>query len=156
MTVTPDTIAVALGRAAPSESEQTQWVMWITDALMLINVRKTALAITTALDEIRLDYVVREAVVAHIRRPDNATQVTVSVNDASTSKTYRSSRGRIEIIDEWWSLLGLTAPSGGAYALDVVSTEIYHSILCALNFGGLYCSCGAVLTGSYPLWGAEL
>ena len=27
-----------------------------------------------------------------------------------------------------------------------------HSIICALNFGAAYCSCGADLTGSYPLY----
>ncbi len=37
-----------------------------------------------------------------------------------------------------------TAPCGGAGA---------HSDICALNFGGAYCSCGAVLTNLlYPLY----
>ncbi|MEU7843946.1 hypothetical protein AB0B39_23635 [Micromonospora sp. NPDC049114] len=35
-----------------------------------------------------------------------------------------------------------TAPGGG----------ISHSLVCAVNFGALYCSCGADLTGSGPLY----
>jgi hypothetical protein len=146
-------IAVALGRTDPTANEMLQWEMWIGDALMLIDARVDALGITTELDEARLDYVVREAVVAHVRRPDDATQVTISVEDASTSKTYRSSRGRIEILDAWWALLGLTAPTGGAFSVDVFNLTANHAEICALAFGALYCSCGADLTNyEYPLY----
>jgi len=42
---------------------------------------------------------------------------------------------------------------GGAFAIDVRSmTAITHSDICTLNFGGLYCSCGAVLTQNLPLY----
>lgn len=153
MAVTPEMIAVALGRADPTLVEHQQWSMWIDDAMMLINARVEALDITVPLDEAKLDYVVREAVVAQVRRPDSATQVTVSVNDASTSKTYSSGRGRVEILDEWWSLLGLTSPTGGAFAVDTVRCAGNHADICSLYFGALYCSCGADLTaGMYPLW----
>lgn len=153
MAVTPDTIAVALGRTTISDIDTEQWSMWIEDALMLIEARADALEITDPLDEARLDYVVREAVVAHIRRPDDATQVTVSVNDASTSRTYRSSRGRIEILDEWWTLLGLTSASTGVFSIDTAYGAGVHADICALNFESLYCSCGADLTNyAYPLW----
>jgi hypothetical protein len=153
MTITPQDIAVALGRTGPTAEEDAQWQLWVDDAFMLIDFRKDALEITDELDEIRLDYVVREAVVAHVRRPDNATQVTVAVNDASTSRTYRSGRGRVEIIDEWWELLGLTSPSAGVYAIDTAYGAGVHAEICALNFGSLYCSCGADLTNyAYPLW----
>jgi hypothetical protein len=153
MTITPQDIAVALGRTGPTAEEDAQWQLWVDDAYMLIDFRKDALEITDELDEIRLDYVVREAVVAHVRRPDNATQVTVAVNDASTSRTYRSGRGRVEIIDEWWELLGLTSPSAGVYAIDTAYGAGVHAEICALNFGSLYCSCGADLTNyAYPLW----
>jgi len=152
MTVTPATIGTALGRTATTE-ETAQWQMWIDDALMLIDARKTDLEIETELDEIKLDYVVREAVVAHVRRPDNVSQVTVSVQDASTSKSYRTSAGRINILDEWWILLGLTQPTGGAFTIDTIGAVSVHSEVCALYFGALYCSCGADLTNyTYPLW----
>jgi len=42
---------------------------------------------------------------------------------------------------------------GGAFAIDVRSmTAITHSDICTLNFGGPYCSCGAVLTQNLPLY----
>jgi len=45
---------------------------------------------------------------------------------------------------------------GGAFDIDTVasgSATIVHADSCALFFGALYCSCGAVLTGLYPLYG---
>lgn len=157
MAVTPATIAIALGRTAdPSVSEYVQWEMWIGDAKMLIDARKVALLIVPALDVAKYDYVVREAVVAHVRRPDDATQVTVAIQDASTSRTYQTSRGRIEILDEWWTLLGLTAPTGGAWSIDTATGVGVHDVLCTLNFGGLYCSCGADLTRyAFPLFESD-
>lgn len=154
MNVSPTTIATALGRTSgPTIAEEAQWSMWIDDAVMLIEARKAALEITAELDVTKLDYVVREAVVAHVRRPDDATSVTVSIQDASTSKSYRTSTGRIEILDEWWVLLGLTAPTGGAFAVDTIGSVGAHSPYCSIYFGATYCSCGADLTGyTYPLW----
>ena len=152
MAVTPATIAVALGRTAPEPDSVTeaQWQMWIDDALMLISARQTELSAADP-DAAALDYVVREAVVAHVRRPDDATQVTVSIDDGSTSKTYRSGRGRVQILDEWWALLGLTAPDGGAFSVNMVGSSSLHLPWCSLNFGALYCSCGTDIAG-YPIY----
>jgi hypothetical protein len=153
VTVTPATIAVALGRTAPEADSVTwqQWEMWIDDALMLIDARKAELQVTAELNNAALDYVVREAVTAHVRRPDNATQVTVSVDDGSTSKTYRSGRGRVEIIDEWWALLGLTPPTGGAFSVNMVGSSSLHLPWCSINFGAVYCSCGTDIAG-HPIY----
>ena len=54
MAVTPDTIAVALGVAAPASDSTTfaQWEMWIEDALMLIESR---LGDPALLDQARID-----------------------------------------------------------------------------------------------------
>jgi hypothetical protein len=122
MSVTPVNIAVALGRTAPDagSADDLQWQMWIDDALMLIGAR---LGDTTLLDQAKLDYVVREAVVAQVRRPDSATQVTVAVDDASTMRTYRSSKGRIEILDEWWELLSPTESKGKAFEVDTMPAD---------------------------------
>jgi hypothetical protein len=76
--------------------------------------------------------------------------VTVSVDDGSSSKTYRSGKGRVSILDEWWVLLGLTDPSG-AFALDTVPNRVWHALWCSLNLGGDYCSCGADIAG-YPIY----
>ena len=145
-------IAVALGVVAPESGSVTeqQWDMWIDDAVMLIDTRAALLSITDPLDAAKLDYVVREAVVAHVKRPEDATQVTVSVDDGSTSKSYRSGKGRVTILDEWWTLLGLTDPKG-AFSIDMAPTTSTHLPWCSLYFSGLYCSCGVDIAG-YPIF----
>ena len=81
MAVTPENIAVALGRTAPAvdSTEYAQWEMWVSDALMLISARLVGdgtgqVASLDDLDQAKLDYVVREAVVGgsgrRQRRPD--------------------------------------------------------------------------------------
>lgn len=151
MAVTPGMIAVALGVTAPASGSATeqQWQMWIDDAEMLIETRRAQLDVDS-IDEAKLDYVVRESVVAHVKRPEDATQVTVSVDDGSTSKTYRSGKGRVSIADEFWVLLGLTDPKG-AYAFDTAPLGSIHAAWCSLNFGALYCSCGADIAG-FPIY----
>lgn len=118
MPVTPENIAVALGVTAPDPGspQHEQWAMWIADAQMLIATRAEQLDVTP--DAAKVDYVVREAVVAQVRRPDDATQVSVSVDDGSVSRTYRSGTGRVGILDDWWALLGLAGSRGRAFELD--------------------------------------
>lgn len=115
MSVMPSDIGTALGVAAPTSLQQSQWVMWIGDALRLIAKR---LDVST-LDPDDVDYVVREAVVAHARHPGNETQVTVSVDDASSSRTYRSGQGRVTISDDLWDILDPPA-SRGAFTITPV------------------------------------
>lgn len=156
MAVTPDMIAVAMGVAAPETDsiQWQQWQLWIDDALMLIENRADQLEIDVAtIDAAKLDYVIREAVVAHVKKPDDATQVTISVDDASTSKSYRSGKGRVSILDEWWTLLGLVAKDSGAFAIDMVpGVGSIHDLACSLRFGAGYCSCGADIAGK-PIYG---
>ena len=151
--MTPEEIAVALGRTAPAtgSAEYAQWVMWIDDALLLIEAR---LGDPFDLDAAKLAYVVRESVVAQIRRPDDATQVAVSVDDGSVSRTYRSSSGRVQIRDEWWDLLDPDAGGEGkAFGIDTAGSRAVHADICSINFGAIYCSCGADLTGyMFPLY----
>ncbi|MGZ5422631.1 MAG: hypothetical protein ACXWDF_10705 [Aeromicrobium sp.] len=152
MSVTPDDIAVELGRTAPESAatEYAQWEQWIADALFLIGKR---LGDVTALDQPTVDYVVRQAVAMHVRRPDDATQVAVSVDDGSVSRTYRSSRGRVEIIDDWWALLSPTDTTGKAFSITPSPSTSPHMPWCDLMFGGATCSCGANLTNyQYPLY----
>lgn len=122
--VTSDKIAVALGVDSPADGSvtQQQWQMWIKDALLLIQTRATAMG-DPAVDQAKLDYVIREAVVAHARRPDDATQVTVSVDDGSTSKTYRTGAGRVAILDEWWRMLGLAPRKSAAFETDTMPAD---------------------------------
>lgn len=156
MAVSPEKVAAALGRPTPDQDsiEWKQWSLWISDARMLIQVR---LGDLDDLDQVKLDYVVREAVVAMARRPDDSTQVDVAVDDGRVSKRYSSGSGRVRILDEWWTLLD---PNGSAeveaYAVDTyagVDMRHGHSDICNIFFGSPTCSCGAYLTlGRYPLY----
>ena len=153
MSVTPENIAVALGVTAPDPASTLykQWELWIDDATMLIDTRAAQLGVAMFdIGEAKLDYVVREAVVAQVKRPDDATQVTVSVDDGSSSRTYRSGKGRVTILDEWWTLLGLTDPSG-AFTLDMVPGASAHLPWCSLGLGATYCSCGTDIAG-HPIY----
>ncbi len=151
MDVTPETIAVALGRTAPEPDspEWAQWVMWIDDAAMLIEAR---LGDLDDLDQAKLNYVIREAVVAHVRKPDDATQVTVSVDDASSSRTYRSSKGRVTILDEWWDLLS-PKNADGAFSIrpwgECGRLPFQHYVWCGLASGQGVCTCGVMPVGFY-------
>ena len=41
----------------------------------------------------------------------------------------------------------------GAFAIDTLPTGMaQHAEICALRFGAVYCSCGAVLTMNFPLY----
>lgn len=158
MSVTPSMLAVALGVAAPELGSITdqQWNLWIDDAEMLIDARRAAVAPDLVIDEAKFDYVVRESVVAHIKKPDDATQVSVAIDDGSTTKSYKSGKGRVTILDEWWLFLGLTETSG-AFSVDMVGFSSAHLPWCSLNFGAVYCSCGVDIAG-YPIFegGQEL
>lgn len=147
MSVTPEMLAVALGQSAPEAGSVTeqQWQMWVDDALMLIEARRVLLGAEVP-DEARLDYVVREAVAAHIKRPDDATQVTIAVDDGSSSRSYKSGKGRVTILDEWWALLGLVE-SSGAFSIDTVAFGTAHLPWCAIMLGATYCSCGVDIAG---------
>jgi len=152
--VTVTDIAVALGRDQPdaASTEAKQWGMWINDALLLIEAR---LGDPAKLNQTNLDYVVREAVVAQVRRPDDATSVEVAVDDGRVAKRYTSARGRVFIRDEWWRLLD---PSGksGAFAVDLAGSAlaVRHAPTCSIYFGATYCSCGADIAG-FPLYGVK-
>lgn len=158
MAVIPDDIAVALGRTTPDTDspEYAQWEMWIGDALMLIEARLvgTGTGQVASMDDLnqdKLDYVVREAVVSHVRKPDDATQVEIAIDDARSSRTYRSSRGRVTILDEWWDLLSPSDSSAGAFSINPYGYCSEHLPWCSLSMGANYCSCGVDIAG-FPLW----
>lgn len=100
MTVQVPDIETALGRTLTA-SEQAQADQWISDALLIIGSR---LGDTTLLDQARVDYVVREAVVARFRNPEG--YQSESIDDY----TYRhgAETRRVTILDEWWRLLSPT------------------------------------------------
>ena len=40
----------------------------------------------------------------------------------------------------------------GIWSYDTVGSALMHSATCAASLGANYCDCGAILTGSGPLW----
>lgn len=155
MSVTVENVAVALGRATPADGSTMakQWQMWIEDAQMLIGDRVEALGVEMP-PEAKIDYVIRTAVVAHIRRPDDATQVTISVDDSSSQRTYQSGKGRVAITDEMWMFLGLV-PTNGAFSIDTApGPRVLHSLTCSTALGAGYCDCGADIAGE-PIYGDQ-
>lgn len=110
--ITYTTVETTLGRSL-SDAEQAQAGLWISQALTIISSR---LGDTTLLDQDVLAMVVTEAVANRIKRPDSATQISVSVDDGQVSRTYESSTGGIEILPEWWELLS-PASAGAAFSV---------------------------------------
>lgn len=41
--------------------------------------------------------------------------------------------------------------TGQAFTIDTIGTQSIHADICALNFGAVYCSCGAWIAG-FPLY----
>ena len=69
------------------------------------------------------------------------------IDDASSSRTYKSGKGRVTILDEWWVILGLIE-SQGAFSVDMVGGFVVHLPWCTLMLGGNYCSCGVDIAGT--------
>lgn len=117
MAVTVDDVQTTVGRAL-TQAERDQAAQWITDALVIISHGPDGRGSidTSTLDGPTLDLVVREAVAARIKRPDSATQVSVSVDDAQVSRTYASGTGQIEILPIWWGWL-LPDLTSGAFSV---------------------------------------
>lgn len=122
MAVTPYDIGTALGRpASPSDIELRQWQQWIDDAGMLLQFgdgTRAGLGDLTLLAQPVLEYVVREAVVAHVRHPEDATQVDVTVDTTSVSRRYASGTGRVRILPEWWGMLDPDLEDFGAFSIN--------------------------------------
>ena len=108
MTVQVPDIETALGRTLTT-AENLQAVQWIADALMLIEAR---LGNPSLLNQARVDFVVREAVVARFRNPEG--YQSESIDDY----TYRhgSETRRVTILPEWWVLL--SPRRGRAYSVQ--------------------------------------
>lgn len=103
--VTPTQVATSLGRSlTPVETPQV--AQWLNDAALLIKDRFERQSLTLDdLDQDNLAYVIREAVVLKVKRPDPASRSTVSIDDGTVTKEYNRDTGTIQILDEWWALL---------------------------------------------------
>lgn len=96
--------------------------------------------------------IIRGAILRWNEAGTGAMQSTTAGPFSSTVDTRVTRRGMFwpsEISD----LQRLCSSSGGtrAFAVDTVGTTTNHADVCSLNFGALYCSCGADIAG-VPLW----
>lgn len=81
-------------------------------------------------------------------------QVTTGPFSAATDT--RAARKGMFLPSELDDLKALCSEGGGgkAFSVDTVATSAAHSASCSLNFGALYCSCGADIAG-FPLFDPE-
>ena len=115
MAVTPDDIAVELGRPTPlSGADSARFQKWIDQALYLIGKRYSV----ASLDPADVDYVVLMAVAEHARHADSAKKITVSIDDGNVSKEYDTPSSRVSIWDDLWSVLEPQVIGGGAFTIS--------------------------------------
>lgn len=151
-TVVADDIAIQMGDdpADLSTVERAQLERWIADAAFLI---ERGLGDVTP-DVDALDYVIRHAVLDVADGPrNNVASESVQIDDAQTMTRYeKAGKRRIQILPEWWEMLGVSTQRGQAIGIDMTPADmVVHAIWCDLCLGGLTCSCGALIAG-YPIY----
>ena len=107
MYATPTDIGLNLGRPL-SDDERAQAELWIDWTEATIARRKPL----HELDPMTVSMVVTEAVTRRLRMPDPVSQMSVTVDDSTVSRSFQRATGLIEILPEWWAALGLAASSG--------------------------------------------
>lgn len=95
-------------------AQRRQADLWVTFTRNIISARYGDLDL---LDQSILDMVVCEAVANRLKRPDQAKQVSVMVDDAQISRTYETATGQIEILDAWWDLLDPSVSQSDAFSI---------------------------------------
>lgn len=98
--------------------------------------------------------ILREAI---LRRNDAGSGAVTTQTAGPFSQAVDTSRPRRGLFwpSEIEQLQDLCSDTGnsGAFSVDTVANGvIVHADVCSLNFGADYCSCGAILTGAWPLW----
>lgn len=89
--------------------------LWEQDIEADIEARARLYGLTLAsLDPAQVERFKREAILWRLNHPDDAVQVTTSVDDTSMSRRYASSTGQLEYLPLWWSWLGLDGPLPGS------------------------------------------
>lgn len=109
-------VGLSLGRPITDDNEQAQVSQWIDDAELLIEAR---LGDVSLLNQDRLKYVVREAVVARLRNPEGYSSESI---DDYTYRMPAESR-RVTILPEWWNMLDPNSGSGAFSARPYFETD---------------------------------
>lgn len=69
------------------------------------------------------------------------------------TRTQRKSMFWPAEIEQLQNICKGTTDDTGAFSIDTVACgTVIHADICSINFGADYCSCGAVLTGLFPLY----
>lgn len=100
---TPADIRLNIGNTSVSDENIAYW---IDTAELIIENRLGELS---ALDARTLKFVIVEAVSEKAKNPEGNTQISVSADGVSESKTITRASGRVEIRDEWWQMLAPTS-----------------------------------------------
>lgn len=127
MAVTPQDVAIELGRSTPTPEQAERWSRWIARADRAIRTRAERMGVDFAsLDPLVVDDVVLYAVVRRESRPvDGAESVTdrVTVDDGTVDETrkFPTGQGDMFFLDEWWRLLGLMPRRGvvGSFRIGI-------------------------------------
>jgi hypothetical protein len=124
LTVTADDIGVELGRTL-TDAETRQAEKWITQALAIITKKVGDIA---RLDPEMVEYVVVQMVAERFRRPaDGATQVQVSVDDASSLRRFDTSAKGLMLRPEWIDLLTPEEDASQAFTIRPVGWGPSHA-----------------------------
>ena len=140
-----------MGRESLASVERAQLEAWIAEAVYLIGRRVSSLVAPVTQDDV--DYVVRQAVLEVADQPSpGVIQESVQVDDAAVTTRYAKAKRRIEILPEWWEMLGVADGKTAAFTVDLTGgVSTIHAQTCSLYFGATYCSCGADIAG-YPIF----
>lgn len=116
--ITPDDVAVELGRPLPLDSATTdRWSRWIDRARRQIGREFRDEGGIDSLDPDTVDDVVLLAVSRHAGNPDGVESEDLAVDDARRSRRYSHAEGAITITDEWWSWLRPSRKRPGAFTI---------------------------------------
>lgn len=164
-TSSSDVIGGWVGDGAPSDTAKVD--IWIGRAERLIrrsvpdlqarlDVEADADPVSTDLLETVRDVVV-EMVTEVFLNPDRKRSSQTTTGPFTENTTFGGDNpGRLVLTADQLSLLsGVTGGSGSAFNIDTTSgaSGIMHADICSVNFGAVYCSCGAILTQYLPLYG---
>lgn len=112
-TVTPNDVALELGRPIPLDPQQSdQFASWIDRTERMIRRRADRLGVAWEdVDPQTLDDVILLVVAKHAQNPEAVESYDISVDDGREMRRYRSS-GELTITDEWWGWLFPDMTSG--------------------------------------------
>lgn len=126
MYATPEDVGFHLNRPlCDGETAQVDmWIRWLEADIAL------KLPAPAVVDPTVAQRVIVQSIAAYLDNPTAASEVQVSVDDASVTKRYRSSSGRVQILPDLWADLGWTGDTGAFTvtpygAVDTAATDAW-------------------------------